>query len=176
MKNKKYIEYIILFSCLAIFIVFTILMLPSNKILNTSTYNIVDFEFLWTNSKYEKIMSVWTPLETNAAKQNTLFDFGWLIGYGGIIFGLNKLLSKRFVGKLHKAVLFGAIAGIIALSLDIIENILILSLLYRLPIVFLFTPFFLSIVALLKFLFIFYAIIIFLVGIIYYIIQKIKKS
>lgn len=169
-------EYIILIVCLIIFIVFTILMAPSNSILNASTYNIVDFEFLWNNNKYEHVMASWNSVELAAAKENTFFDFGWLIGYGGIIYALNKLLSKKMDGTLGKAINFGAISGIVALSLDIIENISILNMLSRSSMVFPFTPFFVSIIALFKFLFIFYAIIIFLIGIIFLLIQFYKKK
>lgn len=160
----KYFKYIMVGVFFIIFVLFTILMKPSADILNSSVYNIVDYEFLWTFDKYQTVMSTWSDVEISAAKMNTFLDFGWLIGYGGLIFSLNLLLSKKYGAIGKKVLISAAIAGVVAVSLDIIENILLLNMLYGTAItVFKGLPLIVSITALLKFIFVGYGIAVFVV-------------
>lgn len=170
---KKYINIIIF---LIIFIVFTILMKPSTDVLNSSANNIVDFELLWNYNNYQTVMSSWSAQEIYAAKANTFFDFGWLIGYGGLIFSLNYLLMQKVQNKQKTIISSAVFAAIFAVSLDIIENIFLLNMLYETSMVFHFLPFIVSIVASLKFMFVFYGILVFLICLIIFLFTKHKTQ
>lgn len=174
--KMKYIKYIKISIFFVIFITFTFLMKASGDILNASLYNIVDFELLWSYEKYQTVMAYWSTTEIQAAKTNTFLDFGWLIGYGGLIYTLNSLLAEKLNGKTKRLVSFAAIGGIVALSLDIVENVFLLNMLYETNIVFKGLPLLVSIIASLKFLFVIAAILIFIIGLVVLLIRYYKNK
>lgn len=178
MKNdsKNLLIYTSLLIFLSIFIVFTVLMKPSFYILNESAYNIVHFEFMWNYETYQMIMNSWSDNEISAAITNTFYDFGWLVGYGGLVFIFNYLLAQKFLKKTKMLLYFAAYSGVVASIFDAFENIILLNLLKETQLVFGALPFMVSIIALIKFLFIGSGISIFIFMLIIFIIKKIKPK
>jgi hypothetical protein len=172
----RYIKYIKVAIFFVIFIIFTFLMKSTSDILNANLYNIVDYEMLWSYEKYQTVMTYWSTTEIQAAKTNTFLDFGWLVGYGGLIYTLNSLLAEKLNGKTKKLVHLAAIGGILALSLDIVENVFLLNMLYKTNMVFKGLPLIVSIIASLKFLFVIASIFIFVIGLVVFIIKCIKTK
>ena len=166
----------LIFVFVGIFVLFTILMKASTDVLNNSVYNIVNFEFLWTYDKYQLVLDSWSNTVIKAAITNTWLDFGWLIGYGGLIFTLNLKLSNKIQNNFKKLVMFASVAGVIAVVFDIFENIILLNLLYQTDVVFNSLPLIVSIIASIKFAFVFIGIIIFLIGLLVVAINHFKAK
>ncbi len=166
---KKYLNIIIFF---AIFVVFSILMMPSTQVLNASVFNIVDLEFLWNYENYQELLSTWSINEIEAARVNTLLDFGWLIGYGGLAYSLNKALARKQKGSRKKLLQWASYAAVIAVVCDMLENAMLLNLLSQSALVFKGLPLFVSLIASLKFAFIGFSVIIFIIMVVILIIKK----
>jgi hypothetical protein len=118
----------VLFS--GIFIIFTILMAPASQILQTSRYDIVVFEFSWTVSGAQTILSDWGPTLQFVAIRLNWLDYGWMIGYGGLMWALNIALARKLRGRLQLIGCWMGAFGIVAASLDAIENLMLLVMLY----------------------------------------------
>jgi hypothetical protein len=128
---------------------------------------------MFNNANYIKIMQGCSDAEINAAKVNTWLDFGWLIGYGGILFFLNIIfIDKNFINnKYLKSVAF---AGLIAAILDTVEDIILLILLYNYPVKLESLPFIVSLIASIKFILVIYSILATILNLIVFIIKKKK--
>lgn len=166
---------VLVFVFLGIFAVFTILMKASGDILNAAVYNIVDYEFLWNYDKYLLVMSAWSNTEINAAIVNTWLDFGWLTGYGGLIFTLNLKLSEKLQGRPKKLAVFAAWSGLVAVTFDILENICLLNMLYQTNLMFKGLPLIVSLIATVKFLFVFIGILTFFALLLFKVVKYIKS-
>ena len=170
------INKIFLLASSIIFIIFSLLMKSSSDILNASVYNILHYEFLFSFNRYQMIMNAWSIEEINAAIINTWLDFGWLVGYGGLVITLNTLLSEFVENTRKKLIQFAALSGFFAMVFDIFENILLLNLLYETRFVFSYMPLIVSIIATIKFMFVGYGIAAFFAVLIEKIIKITKRK
>ena len=89
-------------------------------------FTIIDFEFSWTGSRAQEIMTAW---ESNGGLQSSILfnylDFVFMLAYG--IMGASLLLLiARFLkkkGKSYKIVLICTVLPLVAAGFDVIENI-----------------------------------------------------
>lgn len=135
-------------------------------------FTIIDFEFSWTGSRAQEIMTAW---ESNGGLQSSIIynylDFAFMISYGAMISGLLLLVTRSFKdeGKSRKIGLICSVLPLIAAGFDLIENINLLIMQHNYPI----TPLDIvatiaSISALIKFGCLFISIAFFLYGISFY--------
>ena len=131
--KRKTSGLIALFSAIA-FVIFNVLMTIARKE-PVPEYNIVDFEFSWTAAQANLILSTWGQLVINQEIIVTYLDFGYLVAYGMMAFGL-LLLGLSLVKKHKKSSLVGKYALLlpfIASMCDSIENINLLFMFYGYP-------------------------------------------
>ncbi len=99
---------------------------------NVPQYNIVDFEFAWTADRITLIFDVWGQEGMKLHEQGVYWDFLFILGYVSLISGGVLLLARKMSGKAQKIGYYGyyvSFAPLIAGLFDIIENLLLLSML-----------------------------------------------
>lgn len=94
----------------------------------------VCFEFSWTAEKAGEIMNGWDTTGVRRAVKVTVLDFGYLVGYGLMGFGLVLLVTRGVVSpKLKKIGLVVSLFPLIASVCDAVENANLLVMLHRFP-------------------------------------------
>ena len=99
-------------------------------------FTIIDFEFSWTGSRAEEILTAW---ELNDGTQSSIIfnylDFAFMLTYGSFGFSLVLLITQSFKdeGKSRKLGLICSVLPIIAAGFDVIENINLLIMQHNYP-------------------------------------------
>ncbi|MFX0135802.1 MAG: hypothetical protein ACFFDN_19320 [Candidatus Hodarchaeota archaeon] len=140
------------------------------------TYGILDFEFTWTPDRAETILAVWGAQGIFQETLAIFWDFLFIVGYVSLTFGLIVLVLRRSENKLQTIGLFMTITPFLTGIFDIIENINLIVMLSNPTSILPVNPLMASISALLKFGFLFAAIIYFVIALIIVLINKIKKK
>lgn len=116
------------------FIVFLVLMTVIGD-LPPSGYNIIDFEFARTAQRADTIMTAWGETIVKNQIVVTYLDYGLLVSYGFMAFGLVLLAAREMkdTGKLRKMGLVICFFPLIAALCDALENVNLLFMLYGFP-------------------------------------------
>ena len=99
-------------------------------------FTIIDFEFSWTGSRAQEILSAW---ESNGGLESSIIynylDFAFMLAYGSFGFSLVLLITRSFKdeGKSRKIGLICSVLPIIAAGFDVIENINLLIMQHNYP-------------------------------------------
>ncbi|MFX1327913.1 MAG: hypothetical protein ACFE91_07190 [Promethearchaeota archaeon] len=169
-KNKFLIPITIL-GLIVVLLVYILIFIPIEA--SVSTYGILDYEFAWTQSRMENILSVWG---VDGIKKQTLaiyWDFLYIVGYVSLALGLIIIVLRRSEGKIQIIGLYFTLTPFLTGIFDIIENINLLIMLS--DSISTFNPFIASLSALIKFSFLFAAIAYFIVALTIVIIKKLKQ-
>jgi len=130
---KKKLKRLTIFS-LAGFIVIHLLMVFTRS-LPVLQYNIIDFESARTARQADKIMNTWGEAVVKQEIPVTYLDYGYLVAYGLLVFGL-VLLAARALNdneRFKKMGLIVCLFPLIAASCDAVENVHLLIMLYGFP-------------------------------------------
>lgn len=172
--KDKLLLLIIIIGLVIVLLVYILIFLPIET--SVSTYGILDYEFAWTQDRAEKILSVWGVQGRNKELLGIYWDFLFIIGYISLAFGLIVLILRKSEGKIQKLGIYFILVPFLTGFFDIIENINLLVMLSTPTSFTALTPFIASISALIKFGFLFTAIIYFIAGLIILIMRRVKKS
>ncbi len=93
------------------------------------SYGILDFEFAWTPNQISVIFTAWGSEGMTLHAAGIYWDFLYIFGYGPFIAGLILILSRNLSGKIQLVGLYMTFAPLLAGIFDIIENILLLTML-----------------------------------------------
>ena len=176
-KLKKYPSDLILLivAAIAIVILLTINILIFGPLLYSGgMYNILDFEFAWTQEQILTIFSYWGAEEMTLQAAGVYWDFLYIIGYTVPLFALILLVSRKLDEKILNIGLCMSLTPFIAGIFDIIENINLLVMLND-PAFASFVPLIVSLFATIKFSFLIVGAIFFLVTLVLLVIKKVKK-
>ncbi|MHA1727640.1 MAG: hypothetical protein ACTSWY_02785 [Promethearchaeota archaeon] len=95
-------------------------------------YTIIDFEFSWTGSRAQEIITSW---ESNGGLQPSIIfnyiDFSYMFFYGIMGWGLILLVARSLKDKFQKIGLTFSVLPLIAAFFDVIENINLLIMQYN---------------------------------------------
>ena len=138
-------------------------------------YGILDYEFVWTEIRAEAILSVWGVEGISSQSSAIYWDFLFIVGYSSLALSLIILVLRKTEGKFQKLGLYFTLTPFLTGLFDIIENINLLIMMNNPTSVSMINAFTASLSALIKFSFLFAAIIYFLVGLIIIIIGRVKK-
>ncbi|MFX1312336.1 MAG: hypothetical protein ACFFHD_06955 [Promethearchaeota archaeon] len=169
--KDKYLVIATLICFLIVIIIEILIFLP----IETPTYGILDFEFAWTPKKVETIFMAWGNEGMNNQKLAIYWDFLFIIGYAPLAFFLIVFILRRSSDKVQKIGLYMSITAIFTGTFDIIENINLLQMLNNSSSVTSINALTASLFASLKFGFLFAGIIYFIIALILFLINKIKK-
>jgi len=90
---------------------------------------IVTYELAFTGQKAYEILDAWGPEGQAAARHSLLVDFAFMPAYALAFAGITLVIARAQKGALQTAGLRLTLAPIIAAVLDVIENVMLLSLL-----------------------------------------------
>jgi hypothetical protein len=159
-----------------IFIILNILIFqPLGQIVEG--YGIVDFEFAWVPEQVTVIFATWGEEGMILQTIGVFWDFLYIVGYVSFAFGGVLLVARELSGRWQTIGLYVSLVAILAGIFDVVENILLLTMLYAPPdtIISIF-PATTGIMATLKFGGIFIALIYFIPGLIGVVIKMIKNK
>jgi len=100
-----------------------------DELKRTTSYGVLDIEFMWTDAMAMEIMSAWGPKLIEKELFATYVDFAFMLGYGTLLSGINLLLARglRAKGLVPQAnesqVLVLGLLPYAAMFFDAIENI-----------------------------------------------------
>jgi hypothetical protein len=173
-KPKNKILYLITLIGLTLVIIIEIfIFIPiEGKI---STYGILDYEFAWTVSRAESILSVWGSNGINNQVVAIYWDFLFIIGYVSLAFGLIVIAYRKSANKIQKMGSVMTLTPFLTGIFDVVENIYLLLMTNSPTSIPDSHPLIASLCATLKFGFLFIGIIYFIIAIISITINKIKK-
>ena len=143
-------------------------------------FTIIDFEFSWTGSRSQEIMTAW---ESNGGLQSSIIfnylDFAFMLAYGSFGFSILVLLARSFnENEKHRKIgLICSVLPIVSAVFDVIENINLLIMQHNFPL----TPLDImatiaSISAFIKFGALIIAIIFMLYGLSFSLVMKLKRA
>ena len=155
-------------------IIFFLLMHPTEmELKSVSPYGILELEFAWTEAKVTKIFSTWGSELIVHELNVTFIDYGFLLAYSTFFAGFTLLIPRKLLsGQIQIVGFYMTLIPFIAALFDSIENlnlILMLSSPSNFP---MFSPFFASIFATLKFSLLIIVIIFWVVIDIWYLYQR----
>ncbi|MFX0012212.1 MAG: hypothetical protein ACFE9R_18000 [Candidatus Hermodarchaeota archaeon] len=139
-------------------------------------YGILDFEFAWTNGQALTVLTTWGPLGRALEIQGVYWDFLYIFGYVVPLFALILFLSRKFENRTATIGLYMSLTPIVAGIFDLLENINLLIMLNEYPNFASLVPLLASIFATIKFGFLLVGAIFFLIAIVLFIFQKLKKK
>lgn len=98
-----------------------------NDVLTSSPpgYDIVDFEFAFTEEKASEILESWGP-HLHEARKSLYIDFGYLVAYALFLSSLTILVMSSLEGTPHRIGRAVAVMPWMAAFLDGVENICLL--------------------------------------------------
>lgn len=140
-----------------------------------SGYGILDYEFAWTSSQVETILSVWGTSGINNQLKAIYWDFLFIVGYVSLAFGLITIVLRRSNSKIETIGSFMTITPFLTGIFDVIENVFLITMANTPTSVSNPQPLIASLSATLKFGLLFAAIIYFVIALIIILITKIKK-
>lgn len=111
-------------------VVMIFVMAISGKSLKTPStpHGIIDLEFAYNNSQVEKVIQAWQSVQESVdrihiAKQNTYYDFLFLLFYSPFLFLCCKALSNDKNKRFAKPGNIIAKGALVAGLLDVLENL-----------------------------------------------------
>ena len=113
-----------------------VLMLVMDLFDQMIPFTIIDFEFSWTGSRAEEILTAW---ESNGALQNSIIfnylDFAFMLAYGSFGFSVVLLITRLLKEKegYRKIGLICSVLPIAAAIFDVVENINLLIMQHNFP-------------------------------------------
>ena len=170
-KNKLlYLITIIGFGI--VLLVYLFIFIPIEA--SVSTFGILDYEFVWTDSRAETILSVWGAEGITKQSSAIYWDFLYIVGYTSLALSLIVLVLRKTEGKIQKLGVYFTLTPFLTGLFDIIENINLLIMMNTPTSVSMINAFIASLSAMIKFSFLFAAIIYFVVALIIIIIGRVK--
>jgi len=142
---------------------------------SVSTYSILDYEFAWTSSRAETILSVWGADGIDSQVTAIYWDFLFIVGYVSLAFGLIVITLRKSESKIQTIGTYISFTPFLTGFLDVIENIFLLLMTGTPTSVLETHPIIASLSATLKFGFLFIGIFYFVIAVIFLVINKIKK-
>ncbi len=170
-KNK----YVIILTAIGLMIVFLIYLLVFIPIeAAVPIYGILDYEFAWTPDKVQLIFISWGAEGITRQSLAIYWDFVYIFGYVSLSLGLLILISRKSEGVIQSIGFYFTLAPFLTGILDIIENTNLLIMFGTPTSVSAVNSFTASFCALLKFVFLFAAIVYFTLALIIFFVKKIK--
>ncbi|MFX0034459.1 MAG: hypothetical protein ACFE9I_02315 [Candidatus Hermodarchaeota archaeon] len=171
--KNRFVILIVIFGLVIVLIVYFLIFMPIEG--SVPTYGILDYEFAWTQSRVENILSVWGVEGINKQSLAIYWDFIYIVGYVSLALGLIILILRISEEKIQKIGFYFTLTPFLTGLFDIIENINLLIMLSDPISISNFNPFIASLSALIKFSFLFAAIAYFLVALTIAIFKKFKQ-
>ncbi|MFX1426426.1 MAG: hypothetical protein ACFFBE_08230 [Promethearchaeota archaeon] len=171
--EKRILYIITIIGFLIVLLVEIFVFIPIEA--NVSTYGILDYEFAWTSSRVETILSVWGSEWIDNQITAIYWDFLFIIGYVSLAFGLIVIAFRKSEGKVQAIGTFITLTPFLTGIFDVIENIFLISMTNTPTSVTEPYPLIASLSATIKFGFLFIGIIYFVIAILLILINKIKK-
>ncbi|MHA2006771.1 MAG: hypothetical protein ACXABO_04490 [Promethearchaeota archaeon] len=169
-KNRVLI-IITLSGFLIVVLIYVLIFIPIEAMV--PTYGILDYEFAWTADTVETIFEAWNWEGLEIQKVAIWWDFLFIIGYVSVAFGLIVIVLRRSEVEFQKIWIYVSITPFLTGIFDALENVNLLVL--SLDFITQFNAFMASFFALLKFGFLFAAIIYFMLGLVIITFNRIKK-
>ena len=111
-------------------VVFLFAQLPAAQTMSDRGAGIIPFEVARTEAEAAQILADWGSEGRHAASASLVLDFGYLVGYGLLLAGLNGLWSGRARAagrrRLADVAALAAWAGLLAAGFDALENLCLL--------------------------------------------------
>ena len=170
--KDKFVILITVIGLIILLLVQVLIFMPIES--SVTTYGILDYEFAWTQSRVETILSVWGTEGIDKQSLAIYWDFLYIIGYVSLAFGLIVLILRRSEEKIQMIGLYFTLTPILTGVFDIIENINLLIILGDPISISSVNAFIASLSALIKFSLLFAAIAYFIVALIMIIVNKFK--
>lgn len=171
--EKRIVYIIAIIGFLIVILVEIFIFIPIEA--RVSTYGILDYEFAWTASRAETILSVWGSMGIDNQLIAIYWDFLFIVGYVSLAFGLVVLALRKSGGKLYTIGTFITITPFLTGILDVIENIFLILMTNTPSSISEPQPLVASLCATFKFGFLFVAISYFILALLFIIINKIRK-
>ena len=139
-------------------------------------YSILDYEFAWTPEQVILIFATWGSNGMMLQAAGVYWDFLYIIGYGSFAFSGVLLVARELSGKWHIIGLYVSFIAILAGLFDVIENILLLVMLYEPDSILFAVPTIAGIMATMKFSALLIALLYFIPSLVAAIIQMVKNK
>ena len=171
--EKRILYIITIIGFLIVLLVEIFVFIPIEA--RVSTYGILDYEFAWTSSRAETILSVWGSEGIDNQVTAIYWDFLFIIGYVSLAFGLIVIAFRKSERKIQSIGTLITITPFLTGIFDVTENIFLISMTNTPTSVSELHPLITSLSATIKFGFLFIGIIYFVITSLIIIINKIKK-
>ena len=171
--EKRILYIITIIGFLIVLLVEIFVFIPIEA--RVSTYGILDYEFAWTSSRAETILSVWGSEGIDFQVSAIYWDFLFIVGYVSLAFGLIVIAFRKSEGKIQSIGTFMTLTPFLTGIFDVIENLFLISIANTPTSVTEPHPLIASLSATIKFGFLFVGIIYFIIALLLIIINKIKK-
>lgn len=171
--NDKLVILITIFGLVIVILTYVLIFIPIETVV--PIYGILDYEFAWTPERVEFIFSVWGA--DGIIRQNLAisWDFLFIVGYVSLALGLILLILRRSEGKVQTLGIYFTLTPFLTGIFDTIENINLLIMLSSTTSISIINPFIASLSALIKFTFLFTAIMYFIIAMVILVIKRLKK-
>jgi len=132
---KKVIHLIMVSAGLVLVLAYLMMAPVEDELKRTTSYGVLDIEFMWTDTMAIEIMSAWGPRLIEKELFATYVDFAFMLGYGTLLSGISLLLARnlRARGLVLQAnesqVAALALLPCAAMLFDAIENVNIVAVL-----------------------------------------------
>ena len=97
--------------------------------MQSSGYGIVSYELAFTAERADTILEAWGSTGVQQARRSLLIDFGFIPAYGIFFAGITLLIARVQIGYLQSSGLVLVLAVFVAALCDVLENLMLLSLL-----------------------------------------------
>ncbi|MFX0002083.1 MAG: hypothetical protein ACFE9C_13630 [Candidatus Hodarchaeota archaeon] len=171
--KNKYIIIITLIGLMIVLLIYLLVFIPIEAVV--STYGILDYEFAWTPDRILIIFSAWGSEGMANQALAIYWDFLFIVGYVSFALGLILIVLRRSEGKMQTIGIYFTLTPFMTGIFDIIENLNLLIILSNPTSISIINSLTASLSALIKFSFLFSAIIYFVIALITIILNKIRK-
>ncbi|MFX0039884.1 MAG: hypothetical protein ACFFCY_11745 [Promethearchaeota archaeon] len=171
--KNKYVIIMTLIGLVLVVLVYVLVFIPIEAAV--SSYGILDYEFAWISERVLLIFSAWGSDGIAYQAIAIYWDFLYILGYVSLTLGLILIVLRRSEGKTQTIGIYFTLAPFLTGIFDIIENINLLIMLNNPTSVSTIVSLTASVCALIKFSFLFTAIIYFILALVTIILNKIRK-
>jgi len=168
--KDKFVILIIIFGLAIVLLTYILIFMPIEAAV--PIYGILDYEFAWTPDNVQLIFITWRVEGIARQTLAICWDFLYIFGYVSLSLGLIILISRKSDGKIQFIGFYFTLAPFLTGILDVIENTNLLIMFETPTSVSAVNSFIASFCALLKFGFLFAAIVYFMVALITFCIKK----
>ncbi len=148
----------------------------AERIMSARGYGIIPYELAFTPQRANAILEAWGPEVEPYARHSLLVDFAFMPSYALLFAGVTLLIARTAQGGLRRAGLWMVRWPFVAAVLDAVENIMLLSMLGHAGEVAAGPPLVAGAAAALKFLLLIATVLYWLVGVIAWVVRKVRPA